>query len=202
MAEKYEVRNRWTNAVQFTAEITCAPDAPMSVKLGLAVRWGVENKANLSDANLSGAYLSGASLSDANLSGAYLSGAYLRGASLSDANLSGAYLSGAYLSGADLSGASLSGANLSGASLSDADLSGEKVTRTFAAVDRSDGYQFRAFELEAGGIKIQAGCRWFTPVEYRAHVAAKYPDTDRAAETLLIIGFIEARWAQIVEVTV
>jgi hypothetical protein len=179
--EKYEVRNRWTNAVQFTAEITCAPDAPMSVKLGLAVRWGVENKADLR-----GAYLRGTNLSDANLSGADLRGAYLRGANLRGANLRGADLSGAYLSGAYLSGADLSGA----------DLSGEKVIRTFASLDRSDGYQFRAFALEAGGVKIQAGCRWFTPEEYRAHVAAKYPDTDRAAETLLIIGFIEARALQ------
>ena len=45
--ERFEVRNRFTNAVQFTAEIVCAPDAAMSVKRGLAVIW-----ANLSEANL------------------------------------------------------------------------------------------------------------------------------------------------------
>ena len=76
--EKYEVRNRFTNAVQFTASIECAPDASVRVKLGLAVMW-----ARKSDANLSGA-----DLSDANLSGADLRGADLSGADLSDANLS------------------------------------------------------------------------------------------------------------------
>lgn len=50
-----------------------------------------------------------------------------------------------------------------------------------------------AFALEAGGVKIMAGCRWFTVVEFRAHVAAEYPDTDKAAETLDLLAFIETR---------
>ncbi len=82
---KFDVLNRWTSAIQFTAEIQCAPDELPSIKLGLAVQWAVMSGANLSDANLSGAYLSGANLSGANLSGANLSGAYLSGANLSDA---------------------------------------------------------------------------------------------------------------------
>jgi uncharacterized protein YjbI with pentapeptide repeats len=86
---KFEVRNRFSGAVQFTAEIECGENTSTSVKLGLAVRWAIKSRANLS----------GADLSRANLSGAYLSGAYL----------SGAYLSRAYLSGADLSRAYLGG---------------------------------------------------------------------------------------------
>ncbi|WP_162236648.1 pentapeptide repeat-containing protein, partial [Sphingomonas sp. Leaf32] len=116
--EKLEVRNRWSNRVQFTAEITVAPDATIGVKLGLAVRWARRN-----DADLSGAVLSGAVLRDAVLSGAVLSGADLSGADLSGADLSGAVLSGADLSGAVLSGAVLRDAVLSGAVLSGADLS-------------------------------------------------------------------------------
>jgi hypothetical protein len=88
--EKFEIRNRFSNAVQVTAEIAVTPDMTYSVKLGLAIKWAVK-----SGANLSGAYLSGAYLSGANLSGANLSGADLSGADLSGANLSGAYLSGA-----------------------------------------------------------------------------------------------------------
>ena len=104
--EKYEVRSNFTNSVQFTAEITTTPNMLPSVKLGLAVKWGLAN-----DANLRGADLSGANLSRANLNGAYLN----------DTSLIGAYLSGA-----DLSGADLSGADLSGAYLGDANLSGAK----------------------------------------------------------------------------
>ncbi len=127
--EKFEVRNRWTRAVQFTAEISVTPGMLPSVKLGLAVRWGKANGADLRgaylrDADLSGAYLSGADVRDADLSGAYLSGADLRGAYLRDADLSGAYLSGADVRDADLSGADLSGADLRGAYLRGADLSG------------------------------------------------------------------------------
>ncbi|MFB9772039.1 pentapeptide repeat-containing protein [Sphingomonas yabuuchiae] len=134
--EKFEVRNRWTNAVQFTAEIICSPDASIRVKLGLAIRWAVK-----SGADLSGADLSGADLSGADLSGAYLSGAYLSGADLSRAYLSGAYLSGADLSGAYLSGADLSRAYLSGAYLSGADLSGADLSRAYL----SGAYLSRAY---------------------------------------------------------
>ncbi len=112
--EKYEIRNRWTNAVQVTAEIECRADASVAVKLGLAVRWARKNGAYLRDADLSGADLRGAYLRGADLRGADLRDAYLRGADLRGADLRGAYLRGADLRGADLSGADLSGADLSG----------------------------------------------------------------------------------------
>ena len=54
---KYEIKNRWTGSVQFTAEIECAEDAPMSVKIGLSGLWGYKN-----GADLYGAYLDGADL--------------------------------------------------------------------------------------------------------------------------------------------
>jgi len=108
--EQYPVRNRWTDDVQFTAEITVTPDMTLSVKLGLAIKWARDNNANLSGANLRGANLRGANLSDANLSDANLSDANLRGANLSGANLRGANLRDANLSDANLRGANLSGA--------------------------------------------------------------------------------------------
>ena len=139
MTIPFEIRNRRTNEVQVTAQIDCAPDAPESVKLGLAVLWAVKEKADLPgadlswadlreadlrEADLSEADLSEADLSEANLRGADLSGANLRWADLSGADLCEANLRGADLRGANLSGANLSGANLSGANLRWADLSG------------------------------------------------------------------------------
>ena len=62
---KFEVRNRFTGSVQFTAEIAAPPTALISIKLGLAVNWAIKNKANLSGANLSRADLSRANLSEA-----------------------------------------------------------------------------------------------------------------------------------------
>jgi len=82
---QFDIRNRYTGAVQFTAEIDCAEDAPASVKIGLAVIWAART-----GADLRGADLRGASLRGANLRGANLRGAILRGADLSGANLSGA----------------------------------------------------------------------------------------------------------------
>ena len=74
MAIKFDVTNRWTGAVQFTATIECADDAPLSIKLGLAVKWALG-----SDADLRDAYLSGANLSGANLSGAKIKDAITLG---------------------------------------------------------------------------------------------------------------------------
>jgi len=56
-----------------------------------------------------------------------------------------------------------------------------------------DGYQFMALELESGGFKIKAGCRWFTLPEFRAHTDAEYSGTDKHRETNDILDFIEAR---------
>jgi hypothetical protein len=82
---KFEIKNRWTQAIQFTAEIECDDSATLSFKIGLAVKWAFKNSANLSGADLSGADLSGANLRSADLSGANLSGADLSGADLSGA---------------------------------------------------------------------------------------------------------------------
>jgi len=92
---KFDVLNRFTSAVQFTAEIDCKPDELPSVKIGLAVKWAIKARANLAGANLAGAYLAGAYLAGANLAGAYLAGADLAGAYLAGANLAGANLAGA-----------------------------------------------------------------------------------------------------------
>ena len=72
---KFDILNRFTGAVQITAEIECGDNELTSIKLGLAVRWAFKSGADLSGADLSRADLSGANLRGANLSGADLSGA-------------------------------------------------------------------------------------------------------------------------------
>ena len=81
MAIKFDVLNRFTGAVQFTAEIECDEGASVSVKLGLAVRWAVKARVR---PNLAGAYLVGADLARANLAGANLVGANLARVDLID----------------------------------------------------------------------------------------------------------------------
>ena len=83
--EKFDVRNRWSGDVQFTAAIEVTPDMAPRIKLGLAVKWAQKSGANLRGANLRGANLRGA-----NLGGAYLGDADLGGADLSGADLGGA----------------------------------------------------------------------------------------------------------------
>jgi hypothetical protein len=152
---KFDILNRFSGAVQFTAEIECADDAPRSLKLGLAVKWAIKTKANLSEADLSRANLPEADLSRANLpranlswadlSRANLSGMDLSGANLSEADLSEANLSRANLSWADLSRADLSWADLSRANLPEADLSGANLSRAnLSGADLSEADLSRA----------------------------------------------------------
>jgi hypothetical protein len=108
--------------------------------------------------------------------------------------------------GADLTGANLTRADLTRADLTRADLTGakvhgEEIKRLIASASRSDGYVFYAFEMMAGGVKIMAGCRWFTPKEYRIHIRTEYPATDKGVETGRILDLIEGRMADLGIVT-
>ena len=103
---KYDIHNRWTGNVIVTAEIDCDESASASVKLGLAVRWAVKVRADLTDANLARAYLADAYLARANLADADLTDANLARAYLADANLARANLAGACLADACLWGTS------------------------------------------------------------------------------------------------
>ena len=142
-------------------------------------------RADLRGADLRGADLRGAYLRGANLGGANLGGADLGAADLRDANLGGANLRGADLRGADLGGAYLRGADLGG---------DRKITGLIARVTRIiDPYEFFAWRTDKGDF-IKAGCRFMSVEEFRAHVAASYPGTPKAEETLAILGFIESRF--------
>ena len=92
---KFDVTNRFTGEVQFTAEIECAESAGRSIKLGLAVKWAIKSRADLARAYLAGAYLAGANLAGADLARADLARANLAGANLAGADLARANLAGA-----------------------------------------------------------------------------------------------------------
>ena len=68
---KFEIKNKWSAEIIFTAE---------TKTLKLAVEMAVKSGANLGDADLRDAFLGGADLRDANLGGADLRGAFLGGA--------------------------------------------------------------------------------------------------------------------------
>ena len=87
---KFEILNRFSGEVQFSAEIDCKADDLPSVKLGMAVKVAVKERADLRSAdlrsaNLRSANLYGADLRSANLRSADLYGANLYGADLKDA---------------------------------------------------------------------------------------------------------------------
>ena len=72
---KFDVLNRFSGKVQFTAKIDCSENETNSIKLGLAVKWAIKAGANLTDANLTGADMTGANLTRAYLTDANLTGA-------------------------------------------------------------------------------------------------------------------------------
>jgi hypothetical protein len=208
----FEIKNRFSNAVQVVAEIECNESESYSVKLGLAVKWAFKTGAYLGGANLRGADLRGANLRGADFGGAYLGGADLRSADLRGANLRsadlrsadlrgadlrGAYLGGAYLRSADFGGAYLGSANLGGANLGGADLGG---LIPIARATRSDGHEYRAWISVLGGMVITAGCRtWqdgsiLTPgkaIELARNHCAHQTNAAFRTEALSIVEHIE-----------
>ena len=175
---KFDVHNRFTGAVQFTAEIDCTERASRSVKLGLAVKWAIETganlvgadlaRANLARANLARANLAGANLAGANLVGANLVGADLVGASLADADLVGASLADAYLARANLADAYLADANLARANLAGANLAGANWTNG-AAITRAPLQLFGLdYPVTIVDAHMQIGCELHSLAEWEA----------------------------------
>ncbi|MFJ0883669.1 pentapeptide repeat-containing protein [Bordetella bronchiseptica] len=134
----FEIKNRWTGAVLFTA------DVPDETESGMVARVALE-QAVKSDADLADADLAGANLAGADLAGANLAGADLAGANLADAYLARAYLARAYLADAYLADADLADADLAGAYLADADLAGANL----AGANLADAYLARAYLADA-----------------------------------------------------
>jgi len=155
---KFDVTNRFTGEVQFTAEIECAESTGRSIKLGLAVKWAIKSRADLARAYLAGAYLAGADLARADLARA----------DLARANLAGANLAGADLAGANLAGANLAGANLAGADLAGADLARAKWTNG-AAITRAPIQVFGLdYPITIVDGHMQIGCELHTLAEWEA----------------------------------
>jgi hypothetical protein len=104
---KFDVLDR-IGDVKFTAEIDCAEEAPTNIKLGLAVKWAIKNRVDLSCTDLQYADLRRAGLQYADLRSAALNHADLRYASLRYADLRYATLSDANLHDTNLRHADLS----------------------------------------------------------------------------------------------
>ena len=197
---KFDVLNRFTGEVQFTAEIECKDDELPSVKLGLAIEWAYKTRANLDGANLDGAYLARANLDGANLAGAYLAGANLDGANLAGAylaraNLDGAYLAGANLDGANLAGAYLARANLDGAYLARANLDGKKLIGERPILQIGGLGSRNAYLVSYNtedGIKIKAGCFFGTLEEFENSVKEKHGDNQFGKEYAAAILMIKS----------
>ena len=171
---KFDVTNRFTGAVQFTAEIDCTEDTTYRAKLGLAVKWAIKTRANLTDAYLADAYLAGANLARANLARANLADANLARANLARANLAGANLAranlaDAYLADANLADANLTGANLARANLARANLAGAKWRDGIAIQSRP----IQIYGLEPYAVTIldqhmQIGCELHSLADWAA----------------------------------
>ncbi len=168
---KFDVLNRFSGKVQFTAEIDCDEDTARSWKLRLAILWAIKTKTDLSDSDLRGSDLRGSNLRGSNLRDSDLSYSDLRGSNLRGSNLRGSNLRGSDLSYSDLRG-------------SDGYITGPY---------RSDGYRFDV-RMVSDKWAVVAGCRtnknWTTD-DYRDH-AKDYDDEVKRAETLAILDYLDA----------
>ncbi|MDA5192780.1 pentapeptide repeat-containing protein [Govanella unica] len=141
----FEVKNRWTGAVQFVAEINCAEDAPRALKLRLAVMWALKlkisltccdlNDADLSTMDLAWADFAGASCARANFAYADLcatdfTGVDCTAADFTNVNATVSDFSLAKLTHAICTNANFRGSCMPGADFCGADLNGANLNRT------------------------------------------------------------------------
>ena len=174
---KFEVKNRFTGDVQFTAEIHTESE-DTTFRLGLAVTWAME----------SGANLCGADLRDADLRCADLCDACLRGADLRYSDLRSADLYGADLRYSDLRFADLCNACLRGAGL--------EHNKTVISCGLGD----YAMLIHQGreGLMVKAGCRYSSIEAAKLHWSPKNQSewttkTDEYGERQLrMLAFLES----------
>jgi uncharacterized protein YjbI with pentapeptide repeats len=171
---KVEIKNRWTDAVLYTAEL------PADMESGLHMRAALE-QATAAGAYLADADLAGANFADANLAGANLAGADLAGANFADANLAGANLAGANLAHAYLAGANLAHANLADAYLADAYLADAKW-RDGIVINKAPiqlyGLLWNVTFLDA---HMQIGCELHSLADWQSFEDARIVRMDRQA---------------------
>jgi hypothetical protein len=124
----FQIKNRFTNVVQFERELPAQiAKKEYSLQLGFVVKEAAKVGANLTGANLAGANLERANLARANLARANLDYANLERANLARAKLARAKLARASLEGAKLDYAKLDYANLDYAKLDYANLEGANL---------------------------------------------------------------------------
>ena len=190
---KHPIKNRYTDAVLFEADIP--DDTPSGLVVRAVPGQAIKARANLERAYLAGANLADANLADANLADvnlarAYLADANLDGANLADANLAGANLAGAnlaraYLAGANLAGANLAVANLAGANLADANLAraylaGERPIFQIGPIGSRSAYLV-AYMTDKGVI-LKTGCFTGSVKEFETKLQAEHGDNKHAQE--------------------
>lgn len=162
---KFEVKNRFTGDVQFIAELE-KDTGSYFLNLGLAIKWALQNKADLR-----GAHLRGADLRDTNITGADLTDANLTVANLTCADLTDANLTGANLTCADLRRANLTGANITGADLTGAVGNGKNIKLL----------QIEKYIVIYTSDVIQIGCRRYSIEEWRNFDNDTISDMDTGA---------------------
>ena len=160
---KIEINNRFTLAVQFTAEIP--DDTAESMRMRHAVEMALSKRADLRSADL-------------------------RSADLRSADLRGANRSSADLRGANLIGANLIGANLRGADSEKLVLVGDRPTIEVGPIgSRFDN--LRAW-LTDKGPRIQAGCFFGTRDEFARAVEKTHGENNHGIEYRAALALIDA----------
>lgn len=143
-------------------------------------------------------------MSGTNLYGANMTGANMRNANMRESNMAAANMTGAIMTGANMRNANMTAANMTAVNLFGANMTGANMHNVCMREVHVCGIPILAvlmlredytFFVCADGF-IRAGCRTFTPAEYRLHVAT-YPEGDaRRGPTLTMIAIAEAIYAQ------
>lgn len=116
---KFEVKHRFLDTINFTADIDCDKDQPESKKLGWAIQWAIDNNVNMERSNFDNVDLERADLLFVNFWGCSFKNAFLRSADFQKSDLACSTFENA-----DLRNASFQDVNLNNVFLLGADMRG------------------------------------------------------------------------------
>ena len=117
---KYQIKDRFTGEVAFTAQIKCSKHAPDGVKKGLALYWALTHQCDLTSLDFSGGSFRYSKPRNWDFSTIDLSHCDFRDADFQNADLWRVNFTGCDFRGADFTRARLNYANLTDAKLAGA----------------------------------------------------------------------------------
>jgi hypothetical protein len=201
--EKFDVLNRWTGKVQFTAEIETTPDMARGWKLRLAVAWALANSMPVKSAMLdgadftdyicpSGSRFDGSSFVDSSFDGSSFVGSSFVGSSFVGSSFVGSSFDDSSFDGSSFVGSSFDGSSFVGSSFVGSSFDGSSfVGSSFVGSSFDDSSFDGECDAKADFIEVISRARLEIPAMVKALREGRVNGSTYEGECACLVGTLE-----------